>query len=170
MISGRALALIVVGLVPAWSGVFAQALDDSHAKAALLINVARFVQWPAPDEGPMRFCVAGDERMARELSAIVQSRSVDGRALTLQRLRPGEDGTGCHLLYLAASRRPDDAETLRRTRGPVLTVGETVQFLRDGGMVRVYVEDQRLRFQINAKAAESVGIRIHAQLLSLAAR
>ena len=167
---GCTLVLILVGLAPAWSGVFAQALDDAQAKAALLVNVARFVHWPAPDEGPRRFCVTGDERVASVLAAIVQSRSIDGRPLTLQRLRPGDDGTGCHLLYLAASRQRDDTETLRRTRGPVLTVGETVQFLRDGGMVRVYVEDQRLRFEINAKAAESAGIRIHAQLLSLAAR
>lgn len=166
----RCLALMLVGLAPAWSGVFGQALDDAQAKAALLINVARFVQWPAPDAGPLRLCVSGDDRLANVLDGTVGSRTLDGRALTLQRLRPGDDGTGCHLLYLAASRQGGDAETLRRTRGPVLTVGETVQFLRDGGMVRVYVEDQRIRFQINAKAAESVGIRIHAQLLSLAAR
>jgi hypothetical protein len=168
--SGRALLVIVLGLVPLGTGAVGQALDDAQAKAALLINVARFVQWPAPDEGALRLCVSGDERMATVLGNIVRSRNLDGRPLTLQQLRPGDDGTGCHVLYLAASRQRDDAETLRRTRGSVLTVGETVQFLRDGGMVRVYVEEQRIRFQINAKAAESVGIRIHAQLLSLAAR
>jgi hypothetical protein len=54
-------------------------------------------------------------------------------------------------------------------RGAVLTVGETVRFLRDGGMVRLFHEGGRLRFQIDAKIARAAGLRVHAQLLSLAA-
>jgi hypothetical protein len=51
----------------------------------------------------------------------------------------------------------------------VLTVGETVRFLREGGMVRLFHEDNRVRFQIDAGTAHKAGLRVHAQLLSLAA-
>ena len=67
--------------------------------------------------------------------------------------------------------RPHDAaELMQRVRGPVLTVGETVQFLRDGGMVRFYVENNKVRFQISQKNAEAAGLKISSQLLMLAAR
>ena len=59
---------------------------------------------------------------------------------------------------------------MQRVRGPVLTVGETTQFLRDGGMVRFFVEDNNVRFQINQKNAEAAGLKISSQLLMLAVR
>jgi hypothetical protein len=52
----------------------------------------------------------------------------------------------------------------------VLTVGENPEFLRDGGMVRLYVENSRVRFQISQKNAEAAGLKISSQLLMLAAR
>ena len=40
----------------------------------------------------------------------------------------------------------------------VLTVGETDSFLADGGMINFVIENRRVRFDINQKAAE--GIRL----------
>ena len=49
-------------------------------------------------------------------------------------------------------------------------MGESVQFLRDGGMVRFYVEKNKMRFQISQKNAEAAGLKVSSQLLALAAR
>jgi hypothetical protein len=73
-------------------------------------------------------------------------------------------------LYLADVPPDDAAATLSRIRGPVLTVGETARFLRDGGMVRVYVEDSRIRFQVNRRQTDAAGLKISSQLLSLASQ
>jgi hypothetical protein len=152
------------------AGVRAQALEDSQAKATFLFNVAKFVEWPAGAEGPLIIGVAGDNRLADMVEALVRDRSINGRALAVRRLRHADDPAGSHLLFIAPARQRQDAEMLQRTHGPVLTVGETVQFLRDGGMVRLYVDNQRVRFQINAKIAADAGLKLHSQLLSLAAR
>jgi hypothetical protein len=53
-------------------------------------------------------------------------------------------------------------------RRPVLTVGETTSFLREGGIVRVFRSDNRLRLQINNKSAEGAGLKISSRLLQLA--
>jgi preprotein translocase subunit Sec61beta len=50
----------------------------------------------------------------------------------------------------------------------VLTVGESEAFARQGGMIRFFEEDNRLRFEINPTAAEKVGLRISSKLLKLA--
>ena len=59
---------------------------------------------------------------------------------------------------------------MQRVRGPILTVGETAQFLREGGMVRFYLQNNNVRFQINQKNAEAAGLKVSSQLLALAAR
>ena len=51
---------------------------------------------------------------------------------------------------------------------PVLTVGEGTEFLDDGGMVEFFVEQNKIRFNINQAQADAEGVRLDSQLLSLA--
>jgi hypothetical protein len=146
-----------------------QAIEEGHAKAAFLFNFARFVQWPA-SASPLRIGVVGDDHVAELLEAMVRDRQISGRTLQVRALRHGDDPAGCDMLYITPSRQREDVEMLRRIHGPVLTIGETVQFLRDGGMVRLFRDDDRVRFQINAQAATDAGLKVHSQLLSLAAQ
>ncbi len=164
----RAIAIAAVLLCLQPRVGVAQGLDEAQVKAAFLFNFAKFVEWPGPANGPLVIAVAGDDRLADVLQGMVRGRTFAGRSFLIRALRHIDDPAGTHLLYIAPSRQRDDAGMLGRTHGAVLTVGETVQFLRDGGMVRLFREDQRLRFQIDAKAAAAAGLRVHAQLLSLA--
>ena len=50
----------------------------------------------------------------------------------------------------------------------MLTIGETTAFLREGGIVRVFRADDRLRLQINNQGAEDAGLKISSRLLQLA--
>jgi hypothetical protein len=52
----------------------------------------------------------------------------------------------------------------------VLTIGETPAFLRQGGIVRIYRDDNRLRLQISMKSAEGSRLQISSRLLSLSWR
>lgn len=147
----------------------AQAIDEAEAKASFLVNFARFVQWPAEPRPAIVLCVAGDDPLASVLQTSVAGRSIDGRRPAVRRLRRVDDPAGCHVLFVSASLQRQEADMLQRIKGAVLTIGETPQFLRDGGMVRFYLEDARVRFQVNTRAAEAAGLRIHSQVLSLAA-
>jgi hypothetical protein len=148
----------------------AQTIDEEQAKALFLFNFARFVQWPDEGMGTIVIGVAGDDHLAETTETLVRGRTIDGRAVVVRRLRHADDPAGTHVLYVASSRQREDAEILQRTRGGVLTVGETVQFLRDGGIIRIFVENHRVRFQVNAPALGAAGLKVHSQLLSLAAR
>ena len=51
---------------------------------------------------------------------------------------------------------------------PVLTVGETDAFMRAGGVIRFYLDDGRVRFEINPDAAARAGVKVSSKLLNLA--
>jgi hypothetical protein len=166
----RLLAGVAVIALGVCATSYAQAIEEEQAKALFLFNFARFVQWSDEGMSTIVIGVAGDDHLADITETVVRGRTIDGRAVVVRRLRHADDPAGSHVLYVASSRQREDAEILRRTRGGVLTVGETVQFLRDGGIIRIFVEDRRVRFQVNATALGAAGLKVHSQLLSLAAR
>jgi hypothetical protein len=51
---------------------------------------------------------------------------------------------------------------------PVLTVGETADFIAAGGIIRFTASGRRIRFEINPDAAERVSLRVSSRLLRLA--
>jgi hypothetical protein len=164
-----ACALVVCASRPT-NGAESATLDESQVKAAFLFNFAKFVQWPADDRGALVIGVVDDGGFSDVVEKVIRGRSVNGRELTARRLSIGDEPAGCNVLFIPGAQHRDAADVLRRTRGAVLTVGETPQFVRDGGMVRFFVEDDHVRFQINQKSAEAAGLKISSQLLTLATR
>ena len=80
-----------------------------------------------------------------------------------------DDIAGFAMLFIAA---PDDRATAsalaRVGSSPVLTVGESERFTKLGGIIRLYKENEKLRFEINVSRAQLAGLRISSKMLGLA--
>ena len=75
----------------------------------------------------------------------------------------------CQILFLGKAqgkRIPMLVAGLRNA--PVLTVGETEDFLGAGGMVCFLLKENKIRFAVNLDAAEAAGLKIGSRLLVLA--
>jgi hypothetical protein len=142
--------------------------EEAQAKASFLFNCVMFVDWPAAairgDE--IVLGIAGADAVARELEQM-QGRRVNGRLLRVRAVQPGDDVGGLHLLFLGGT---DGITALLAQVGnaPVLTVGEHAEFTVRGGIVRVFSEQDRLRFEVNVTNAERAGLRVSARMLALA--
>lgn len=163
------MAMMMWGASIQASSGAAQPLAELQVKAAFLFNFAKFVTWPAADR-PLGICVAGNDALTAAATEIVRGRAVEGRTVVARTVTGAAATDGCDLLYLGDIKADDASAILSRVRGPVLTVGETPRFLRDGGMVRIFVEGNRMRFQVSQKQAEAAGLKISSQLLLLASQ
>jgi hypothetical protein len=138
---------------------------EYQLKAGYLFNFVKFVEWPAEDAGPLTICVAGRNPFGDVLADIVSDESVDGRRLSTRVIHTPEPG--CHVVFV-----PEDVATtpyLRAARGsPTLTVGETPGFIARGGIVNFVLEEGKVRFEMNAEAADRAQLRISSHLLRLA--
>lgn len=163
---------LALALCPALA--FAQeAPTESQVKAAFVANFVKFIEWPADsfrnNGGHIRVCVLGEDRSGRELERIAAGKTVDGHALEVVRVGPAERIRGCHVLFVAASQAGGLRDTLAQIRGtPVLTVGDGPEFTRQGGIIRFFMLDNRVRFEINPEAAAQSGLKISSKLLALA--
>lgn len=167
----RAHCLIVVLiLVVLARDMCAQAPTIEYdVKAAFLLNFSRFVEWPGARRGqPFRLCTLEPDPFGTRLEAATAGETWESRAIEVHRLTSLREAD-CHLLYV-----PAGATSLFRAgrttlaRQPVLTVGEDRDFLSTGGMIRLFIEANRVRFSVNQKACEEAGLRVSSRLLRLA--
>jgi hypothetical protein len=141
---------------------------EYQVKAAYLFNFAKFVEWPASafaGQSPLTICVAGSNPFGAALGDLVKGETVHGRPIVARVV----DGAGslCHVLFVP---RGEQLASFVRSgsKAPVLTVGETADFLEQGGIVSFVLEEGRVRFEMSPEAANRHGLMISSRLLRLA--
>ncbi len=167
---GRPLAVALM-LFLGTADAAASPVDEHSLKAAVMLNFARFVDWPSQNEKEFVIGVLGDERVGHALQAMAANRQVHGRDLTVVIMRTPNELRICHLLYVGESMRPHLPKVMEVLRDqPVLTVSDIEGFLEHGGVIRIYVHNERIHFQVGLRAAEAKRLRISSRLLGLAKR
>jgi hypothetical protein len=165
------LVLLVSG---ASHSAFAQsAADEYQVKAAFLFHFAQFLNWPADalraGDPSLSLCIFDDEPRRQELQSTIEGKQIGTRTLHVRTISQPQEIQGCNILFLSRDEARRQSPILKSLRGlPVLTVGETSNFLSDGGMIRFHLENGRIRFDISLAAAESSHLQISSQLLLLA--
>jgi hypothetical protein len=151
----------------------AQTASEYQVKAAYLYNFAKFVEWPARDfanpTAPIALCVLDDPSFVSELNRIVKGKAVANHPVSVVPVHTPEQARNCHLLFINSfhdGQARHIVEVLRDTN--VLTVGETKGFVEDGGIINFVLQDDRVQFQVNHKAAKEAGLSISSRLLALA--
>ena len=145
--------------------------EEYRVKAAMLYKIAKFVSWPsqafATPEAPLIFCVVGNDPFGNAVDDLKNQR-VKGRSLRVRRLTEMESAAGlCHIVYLGQSVGLE-AMLAGVASEPVLTVGDTKDFAKRGGVLELRLDTNRVRFQVNLDAMEQANLDIGAQLLQLA--
>jgi hypothetical protein len=170
-LSRRELAAIVVLLLTtvAVAAGGPAPLTDAQAKAGFLYNCAMFIAWPstAMRSGELLLGVAGDDQIVVLMNEM-NGRQVNGRTLRVRTVKALEDVRDLQILFVGDATPSAPAFVARVGDQPVLTVGSMSDFTAKGGVVRLYTEQQRLRFEINMTQADRVGLKVSAKMLGLA--
>lgn len=146
---------------------------EYRVKAAFLYNFSKFVDWPVEAFGsPTNSIVIGtlgENPFGHALAAIVEGNAIEKHKFQVKSFRRLEDVTECHVLFINGVTGEQLEQALRSLQSrPILTVGEDAHFLEMGGVVQFTKEDNKVRFEINATAAERARLKLSARLLSLA--
>ena len=166
------LSFALVFAIRVIAGESAPPLDEYHVKAAFLYNFARFVDWPTEafrDPGePFSICVIGEDPFGRSLDDVVAGKAIGGRPVSLRRISDFRQAATCHVLFVGSSVDKHALSVLASSRSAVLTVGDAANSSSGELMIRFTMENGKVRFEINAAAADRASLHISAKLLSLA--
>jgi hypothetical protein len=146
-------------------------VTEYQVKAAFLYNFAKFVDWPAEafgaESAAFTLCVLGDEAFASAHESLA-GKTVKGRPMAVRRVASATDAGECHMLFVGAADGDEVAPVLAAIGRHTLTVGETRDFTRHGGVINLTRIDNEIRFEIDRVAGERAGFRFSSQLLKLA--
>jgi hypothetical protein len=152
----------------------AQSTIEYNVKAALLLNFARFIEWPerafANPRSSIEICVFAPNPFGQALERTLQGEMVGTRPLSTRDVHSAADTAGCHLLFVPAGTESRAAAVMRQTGSHTITVGESRRFEDLDGAVSFVLDGGRVRFTVNLRPVEQRGVRISARMLSLATR
>lgn len=165
--------LIVLGLSYQPGISRAETAGEYQVKAAFLYHFSNFVEWPEstfePTDGRLRICIIGKDPFGPILDTTLANKTVGDHRFEILRNPPSTQISSCHVLYLPSS-HTSNLKALRRQagKGEVLTVGENLDFIKQGGMVHFFFEEQKVRFAVNPDAVNQTHLKISSKLLRLA--
>jgi len=151
----------------------AQMMDEYQVKAGFVSSFARFVEWPAEKfkgpEAPIAICVLGQNPFGTALNALVEGKVVEGRTLVIREIPDRGQAGDCQILYISSSEHLR-LRTILGSLGDksIFSVGDTSDFIAEGGVVSLRTEGGRVSIEINSEAARAKHLRISSRLLQLA--
>jgi len=168
-----AVLLVAISVRPPRANADSNGTSEYDVKAAFLFHFAQFVEWPAEAflsaESPLTYCTVGEDAFRGALDESVKGKRIRNRPLRVLHLREREPINGCQVLFIGAAQKGRQTEELASANGrPMLTVGETADFAQEGGIIGFFLEEKKVRFEINVGAAEKAGLKSSAKLLALA--
>jgi hypothetical protein len=146
---------------------FAQSFNEYQVKAVYLYHFSQFVEWPAnANNAPFVICVLGDDPFAGSLEDTVRGETVNSRPFDVQRFRNVDEISACNILFVSHSETDQLQKILARVKGrDILTVSDTKDFARRGGIVQFVTDQKKVRLRINVEAAKTANITISSKLL-----
>ncbi|MEE8428196.1 MAG: YfiR family protein [Gammaproteobacteria bacterium] len=173
----RTLLLLIFSILSAWT-VSSRAADSAlsveyRVKAAYLYNFTRFIEWPArahdtADNGKIAICLLGHDPFGPALD-LIAGKAVRNSKLTVRRHKSVGELNKCHVVFISTSKQAELGRILKQLRNrPILTVGETKNFNKLGGVIRFTLVKNKVHFNIDPDAAERAQLTVSSKLLNLA--
>jgi len=147
----------------------AQSANEYQVKAAFILNFARFIEWPSDASGgELVIGVIGDDPFGNSLYQVASRGTANGRTLVVRRMKWGDNLRACQILFISASEQRRLGQIIDALRGSsVLTIGETGEFNRSGGVIKFFIQDNKVLFEINATAAAQARLKVSSKLMAL---
>lgn len=150
-----------------------QAVPERLVKAGLVYNIAKLTEWPddafPSKDAPLSVCLMSEANRYGNVFAAIDNKPVHGRTLRVKHGVKLSELKTCQLVFLNEEDQSLLPAVVGAVRGlPVLTISEIEDFAETGGMVALFLEDERMQFKVNAEAAARARLQISSQLLRMA--
>ena len=149
--------------------------SEYELKAVLIYNFIKFTEWPPAKLGksdePFIIGILGKDPFGGALDKVVEGDTLYDKPVVVRRYARVDDVVASHALFISFSEEPSITAVLKLLDGQgasILTISETENFAKRGGVIELKKEHKKVVFGINLIAANRAGLNISAQLLKIA--
>ncbi len=149
--------------------------SNYQVEAAFIYQFLNFTEWPpgafSTTDNTITIGILGQNPFNDFFNPVVGT-SINGRVLAVRHLpdnAPLVDLQKCQLLFISKKLTYKLNRIIASLAGlPILTVSESREFVYKGGMIGLFMKQNKVKFAINRRAAARAGITFRARLLRVA--
>lgn len=165
----------VILLIGMYQGTAAalETAEEYEIKAAYLFNLGNFVKWPEPFlPNNLEICLLGEDPFGSNLELVAKKeRKIQNKPVLVRRLNSLMELGECAILFISSSEQANLTTLLNKLKGkPILTVGDSEQFVALGGMVQFYQREGKIRLMVDPQTFEEHNLKPSSQLMRIAQR
>jgi len=146
-------------------------LEQNDLKAVFLERFTRFIEWPVQStlhqETTFNVCVINDTDFAKTLKNIYANKTIKNRPVNVINILENSNKKRCSLLYIGNSEHVSNLVSEAK-KYHILTVSHNETFGSEGVMINFYLDQQRMRYEINNHSAKESDLSISYLLLKSA--
>ena len=145
---------------------------EYQLKAVFLYNFTQFVEWPThsftSDQAPMVIGILGTDPFGSYLEETVAGENINGHPLRVQRYSTVEEIGSCQILFINVADKNKREQIIVKLKGRnILTVSDAPDFLLQGGMIRFFTKQDKIKLQVNLEETKTANLVISSKLLRL---
>ena len=146
---------------------------EYQVKAVFLYNFTQFIEWPpeafAQPDAPLVIGILGPDPFGKYLDETVQGEKINGHPLVVQRFNTLAEIARCQILFVNTDEKSQWKQIFEYAKAQhVLTVGDVTNFSKQGGMIRFFPEENKIRIRINLTSVKNADLKVSSKLLRLA--
>jgi len=142
--------------------------DARSVRAAFVYNLTKYVTWPQPKQN-LVIGVIGDERTGTTLKQMLDQQSSGGQKVRVLLNPPDSELATCNIVYISSSETVKTGNILSGiSKMPILTIGESDHFVRNGGIVGLIRSQDQIQIEVNVDALQLAGLKMSSRVLNIA--
>lgn len=149
--------------------------QEHSVKASFIPRFISFIRWPAPlpgkadSDSTFLISILGDDPFHGDLMDAFRDAPPPGMEVKIKVVRSVDDLVGSKVVILPAESRQHVVAAARwAAEHGALTIGDGEGFGTRGVIINFFRQDDKVRFEINPKAAERSGLQVSSLLLKVA--
>ncbi|HNZ36418.1 MAG TPA: YfiR family protein [Candidatus Marinimicrobia bacterium] len=171
----KIIVCIVCFLILSFSFIYANLPFNSESeindlKAAFIYNFTKYITWPDLERNKVFFIgVIGNSDIVNSLRRVAEKKFVKNIPIRVAHYQSVDDLRYCHILFISASEKNQlDPILAKLKKRKTLTIGDTPGFCESGVMINFFMQEDRLKFEMNLAKLESAGLKASSQIKKLA--
>jgi len=163
-----------MGTCCAWVSAQTEATPEYQVKARYVATLAEYAIWPPKalpksNEQPIIMGILGSAPFEPFVKDLEERGRIHGHRVDLTFLRHPSEARRCHIVFISASETYRLQEILSTLKGwPVLTIGDSRGFAQRGVMINLFLNQNRVLFEINQEALRNASIEMSSHVLKMA--
>lgn len=146
---------------------------EYRLKAVYLFNFLQFIEWPANvyenEESPVVVGIFGKDPFEKIIDETFSAEKAGSHPIQIIRFRKLEEMSSCHVLFISSSEKEISSASLKSlAESSILTVSDMENFAERGGSIGFYLENNKIKFEINMLALRQAQLKVSSKLMRLA--